>query len=153
MKICTLCKEAKPLSDFNKKKGSKDGLQPQCRVCSKKWFKKYYEDNKEKHKAVVVQNKAAYMARNAELLLETKRLNGCCLCEEQEPCCLDFHHLNPDEKKFTIAEAKSGLKTAWTTIATELSKCVCLCANCHRKVHAGLVQVNNTQVCKLPESC
>ena len=24
----------------------------------------------------------------------------------------------------------------------EIKKCVCLCANCHRKVHAGIIDLN-----------
>lgn len=33
MKHCHDCNTKKPLSDFNKRRASKDGLQPRCRVC------------------------------------------------------------------------------------------------------------------------
>lgn len=47
---------------------------------------------------------------------------------------LEFHHLDPLEKDFSI----SSRMTSWKAIVKELDKCVLLCANCHREVHDGL---------------
>ena len=61
----------------------------------------------------------------------------CCLCgfnEVQE--ALDFHHVNPEEKKFGIGDA-SAVTTALEKQLEEIRKCVLLCANCHRGVHSG----------------
>lgn len=33
MRVCTLCKQAKPLSEFNKKTRYHDGLDPWCKAC------------------------------------------------------------------------------------------------------------------------
>lgn len=33
MKTCTQCDEEKPLTEFNKRKESRDGLTPSCRRC------------------------------------------------------------------------------------------------------------------------
>jgi superfamily II helicase len=44
-KVCRKCKEEKPLSEFNKNKGKKDGLHCWCRDCVKSYIKEY---NKEK---------------------------------------------------------------------------------------------------------
>ena len=49
-KICTKCKQWKPLEEFNKKKTNKDGRQYQCRECTKEYDKRYREVNKEKKK-------------------------------------------------------------------------------------------------------
>jgi len=46
---------------------------------------------------------------------------------------LDFHHVNPREKDFTL----SSRMTSWVKIKKELDKCILLCANCHREVHDG----------------
>ena len=43
MKECTTCNISKPLSEFNKAKTSKDGLQYKCKDC----YKQYSQDNKE----------------------------------------------------------------------------------------------------------
>jgi len=57
----------------------------------------------------------------------------CVLCGYDKcPSAFDFHHLDPVEKDFVISA-----KTSWETIEPELKKCVLLCANCHREVHAG----------------
>lgn len=52
---------------------------------------------------------------------------------------LEFHHINSSEKSFGISEY--GLTRAWTKIEAELKKCILLCANCHREVHAGITQL------------
>ena len=49
---------------------------------------------------------------------------------------LEFHHLNPSEKEFTI----SGTSRGWDKIKDELDKCVLVCANCHREIHGGVAQ-------------
>ncbi len=48
MKICTKCKEQKPLGDFRKQSSTKDGLKYYCKECDDKTAKRYYEKNKKK---------------------------------------------------------------------------------------------------------
>ena len=47
---------------------------------------------------------------------------------------LEFHHLNPSQKDFTISNDRFKLKQA----VEETKKCVILCANCHRELHDNL---------------
>ena len=47
-------------------------------------------------------------------------------------CCYDFHHINPEEKKFEIAPRLDG---NFQTILEEAAKCVMICSNCHRIRH------------------
>jgi len=49
---------------------------------------------------------------------------------------MEFHHLDPSEKDFGISQ--KGYTRSWVRIKEELDKCILLCANCHREVHAGL---------------
>lgn len=51
---------------------------------------------------------------------------------------LEFHHINPQEKELTPSKVFSR---SWENIQKELDKCVLLCANCHREVHAGLLEI------------
>ncbi len=51
---------------------------------------------------------------------------------------LDLHHRNPKLKDFGISS--SGLTRAWEKNKIEADKCVLLCANCHREIHAGYKQ-------------
>jgi 5-methylcytosine-specific restriction endonuclease McrA len=46
---------------------------------------------------------------------------------------LQFHHLNPKEKDFTIGYVKHK---SWEFVSKELDKCILLCANCHSVRHS-----------------
>lgn len=145
MKKCTICQSEKPKSEFNVKKRSKDGLQNICKPCSQARSRRYYQENKQKHLAVISVNTKKYKSRVRAYLRQVKILNGCALCDETEPCCMDFHHLK--DKNFLLSRY---IKTATPVIQKELDKCVCLCSNCHRKVHHGLAEVNEDHKCQYP---
>jgi len=60
-----------------------------------------------------------------------KLKKGCAECGYNElPECLDFDHVDRTQKKFKLSR---GFKYSWKAIEEELSKCVVLCAMCHRK--------------------
>lgn len=46
---------------------------------------------------------------------------------------LEFHHLNPNEKDFSLSER--GNCVSWEKVKVELDKCILVCANCHREIH------------------
>lgn len=52
---------------------------------------------------------------------------------------MDLHHLDPSTKEFTVAAALK--KVGYERLVAEISKCVALCAICHRLLHAGLVEL------------
>lgn len=62
----------------------------------------------------------------------------CPQCGEDADCCFDFHHRNPAEKKFVVSSAPTR-GVSLDTLKKEIVKCDILCANCHRKLHAGIV--------------
>ena len=47
---------------------------------------------------------------------------------------LEFHHIDPTQKDFTISNDHFRLEEA----IEESKKCILLCANCHRELHNGL---------------
>lgn len=49
-KKCSICGETKPLSEFAKKSGRKDGTSYCCTLCNRKRHKTWYQDNKEEIK-------------------------------------------------------------------------------------------------------
>jgi 5-methylcytosine-specific restriction endonuclease McrA len=55
---------------------------------------------------------------------------------------LDFHHTDPTTKKFGLS--LSGLTRSWEKTKEELDKCVLVCTNCHREIHAGVVNIEFT---------
>ena len=58
---------------------------------------------------------------------------------ERCPEALEFHHLDNGSKDFGISQR--GDTRSWSKVKAELDKCVMLCANCHREIHAGLLQL------------
>lgn len=133
-KTCTICKHSKPLSEFNKKSSTKDGLQSKCCHCSRAMSRRHYKDNIEYYL-----DKNKRLREEKRLWLEQlKEKLECRICGESEPCCLDFHHSDPDMKDFTVSQAASWGHSL-DKIKAEIEKCVVVCANCHRKIHAGLL--------------
>jgi hypothetical protein len=48
----------------------------------------------------------------------------------------DFHHKDPSQKDFGISS--KGYTRSWKRVQEELDKCMMVCANCHREIHAEL---------------
>ena len=51
---------------------------------------------------------------------------------------LDFHHIDGKTKEFGVS--LDGITRSWKRVEKELEKCILVCANCHREVHAGILQ-------------
>ena len=124
---CKKCGKELPISDF-------DEGRHQCKECRRAYRRQHRKDKPEIHKA----QQTRRQQRVKDWLYEMK--TPCIVCGESEPVCIDFHHKNPEEKEFTISKHQSRSKE-WLT--KEISKCVCLCSNCHRKVHAGLIKLED----------
>lgn len=73
--------------------------------------------------------------RNRKTNLISLFNNKCCLCgfdKFQE--ALEFHHVNPEEKELKLS---SNIMVALDKQIDEARKCILVCANCHRGIHAG----------------
>jgi hypothetical protein len=88
-------------------------------------------------------HKDRYSERNRARRAERKKwffdnvLKGlsCSVCGENDPVCLDFHHVDPTTKEGTVSQMVNEFRSK-TSILLEVSKCEVVCANCHRKIHA-----------------
>jgi heterodisulfide reductase subunit B len=65
---------------------------------------------------------------------EYKRTRGCAFCKENEPACLDFHHVSGKKENLV-----SKLVNSRNKFLKEAAKCIVVCSNCHRKIHAGIL--------------
>ncbi len=131
-KICSSCKIEKNRYDFRRDSSRKDGYQHICKLCARGrarslYTKKYYK------KYRPVQNER--ISKNVFGINQYKS-QGCVKCPEKELVCLDLHHTDPNEKDFTISQART---LSWSKIEKELKKCIVVCRNCHAKLHAGLI--------------
>lgn len=94
----------------------------------KNWKQNEYQLNKDKHRLKQQERRKAIRE-----LVETLK-QPCVVCGEDDKCCIDFHHKDSNEKEFVIADVCIR-KWADKKIINEISKCVSLCANHHRKLH------------------
>ena len=137
LKKCSSCKVEKGIENFNKNRTKKDGFGSVCRSCSNLTSKLYYEKDKETHKTRVSARNKKIRAEHSQKLRDIKA-SGCSCCSEKEACCLDFHHLR--DKKDGVGRMV-GHRSSWRNIEKEINKCILLCSNCHRKLHAGLISL------------
>lgn len=65
-----------------------------------------------------------------------KAMGGKCVCCGYDKCdaALALHHLDPNEKDFSLGSIRANIKS-WSSIVSELRKCVLICHNCHAEVH------------------
>ena len=124
MKNCAKCKKDKSLIYFHKHNTYPDGLFPLCKLCRKTQDRKYYLKSSKKER-LLARHKSVRQEIN-ELKSKTK----CRVCKEDDPACLDFHHLR--DKKIVIARS---IGHGRNVLMKEITKCIILCANCHRKLH------------------
>lgn len=51
---------------------------------------------------------------------------------------LDLHHVN-GKKEFGIGD--KGYTRSWKKIRAEIEKCILVCANCHREIEGGFIEL------------
>jgi hypothetical protein len=75
----------------------------------------------------------------------------CNSCGRDGPAALfEFQHRNASEKDFGLSE--SGIPHRWDKTVAGLDKCVMLCANCHREVHAGVRELDDDNLLGLADN-
>lgn len=137
-KMCRTCKKNLLVCKFNRDKSKFDGYQSLCRICNNQYNRIWMAKNKErrlKYSRRYVQNnleKVRQRHQNRQRILNNLKINGCAICGYNKcPAALDFHHINPKDRKFSIKGTKLNNKD----FINELQKTVLLCSNCHRELH------------------
>lgn len=118
-KICITCKIRYPNTTDNFNKRTKlNCLNSRCKFCEALDYKKRREIIKQK-------------------TFELIGYDRCKLCNYNKyDFNLSFHHLDMIKKDINISRIQS-LKEI-EKIKNELKKCILVCENCHREIHAGL---------------
>lgn len=109
--ICNKCNQPKLKENYYFSNGKL--AQKVCKDCVRK---------KEKEKYQQVHNK----------IIEFKEKYPCKKCGCNKHYLIDFHHINPEEKDFSISE---NTHAKFETLLKEIEKCIPLCSNCHREFH------------------
>lgn len=132
MKTCSKCKENKPYDQFQKNKGQRDGYSCQCKSCLNAYNKFRYDSDESGRKEYLDKRWRSNMA----LTQRFKRYCGCKICGERDHIVLDLHHLDPSVKEKEVGRLFGCTRNK---LKEEIRKCVVLCSNCHRRVHAGTI--------------
>ena len=128
MKTCKTCKESKKESLFPT---NGNGYRTVCKCCYAAKARAKYQNNPTQ------QEKQRKRRKERKEFINSLK-TPCILCHEHDPVVIDFHHVDPSNKIKNVTDLRNCKNE---TIIAEVSKCVCLCANCHRRVHAGTVEI------------
>lgn len=138
-KKCSVCQVKKDESCFGFKNKKLGKLQSRCRECQAKYHKQHYELNKQRYLSQTKIRNKKYKKENKNFINDYKSSKGCKYCEEKTPVCLDFHHKDATVKEANVSRMKNSSHSK-KTILKEISKCIVVCSNCHRKLHAGIIK-------------
>lgn len=135
------CLECSPFKQHNTKNLSKNII-IKCKKCNDTnrdnfYFKK--SGNPFSYcKKCVNKNSIESQRKKKEFAVNLK--GGKCQCCGYNKCitALEFHHLDPSKKDSSIRFTTSSKED----ILKELLVCILVCANCHREIHAGLINQN-----------
>ena len=105
---------------------------------SKKTVTKYLNDENMK----ILKSKRIKKISASKSVIDWRRRTKVKLVEYKGGCCcrcgysksigaLEFHHLDPSEKDFTIG----GKSWSFERLKSEVDKCVLVCSNCHIEIH------------------
>lgn len=133
-KQCPGCQQPCKLTEFAFRNKAVGTRQPYCDTCRQEKAKESYQRNKKN----VVQAVIRRQKLTRDKYYVYKKTLKCVICPENESVCLVFHHLDPNTKDFEVSTFRGH---TWKKVKEEIDKCVCLCANCHAKVHAGIINV------------
>jgi hypothetical protein len=139
-KACTTCSKTRLIGEFSFRDKKNGVRRKNCKFCQSKNTKRHYSNNKE-----------AYLSRSQvrrkklkKWLMEYKDPLSCLFCKESENVCLDFHHKDPNTKVSEVSELLNSFRPMRVVLA-EIKKCVIICSNCHRKVHAGVLDISSLE--------
>lgn len=135
-KKCSRCQELKQKNDFYFKNKKLNKLQNICKTCQNTYHKKYYDQNKDAYISNSKKRNIRYRSNNKTFIDEFKNNKSCLFCQEKTPVCLDFHHIK--NKRLNVSRMKNYAYSI-KTIKKEIDKCIIICSNCHRKLHAGII--------------
>jgi len=119
LKLCPCCSTIKTRTEFYK--ANKEGKRVNGSWC----------------KACMTEQTAKRQRRYKDMYVKQK--GGCC-----QSCgfnkyngALEFHHIDPSQKDSKMS--KMTRRPDNPEVQRELAKCVLVCSNCHRMIHAGII--------------
>jgi hypothetical protein len=146
LKTCPKCKIEKNLNEFTKDRNKLSGHSSYCKKCNCDKVKQHYANRSSEYKKIQIEQKSKARTKRFEVINIIRAKYGCQICNEKEPVCLDFHHV---DQKTKISEISAlTIRNNKQKLFNEINKCVVLCRNCHAKVHKKLIDLpKNYSIC------
>ena len=148
-KTCSRCHTKRTLDNFYKSLRRKDGFYPQCKICCREQGSATYAKNPEPYKRRTKEQRAKLQPELLKLIDEIRVKYGCAFCQEKVLCVLDFHHYRHGNG-YKNRPVSRCLHRGRGALIHEINKCIVTCANCHRKLHAGLLHATANMCCNEP---
>jgi len=117
-KECSVCGEDKPISEFYRRRASKDGLMPKCKKCKKSYADAYYAKNRER----IVSHVTGYARRNREVVNATARKHYRCNAGTIAAQNKARRNRSPDKERARLA-VRSALATGGLVRPSTCSEC------------------------------
>jgi hypothetical protein len=132
MKQCNSCNEWKEEEDFNWRYKSLGIRHPTCKECQRRFRRNWYEGSaKDRHLQNVKERKIRVREEAKEFVYQYLLTHPFESCGEPDPRVLEFHHIGEKDKEISVM---IGAGYSRESILTEISKCIVLCSNCHRRL-------------------
>lgn len=127
-KYCPACQQILELSLFSSRGNA-------CKECAKARARAWYEEAKQNPDWIKKRNERVTKDGVEKKKRAIAFLGGKCQdCGGVfHPAVFDFHHLDPSQKEHNLGNILR--RKDFSSIEKELTKCVLLCANCHRLRH------------------
>ena len=134
-KKCRHCEKVYKESDFHWKIKKQGVRSNKCKTCTNQYSKAHYELHKHDYIERSRENTKKYREDGRNLIYEFKLSNPCTSCGEANPIVLEFHHLDPKQKRNDVSNmATHGYSIE--SIEQDIKKFFILCATCHRHTTA-----------------
>ena len=131
-KTCSNCILMKEISNFRRDRRARDGYQAKCKDCFKK-SEKIAKRHKEPVRKQYLKNRQSLLVDKCKTIVINHLKSSVCVdCGENDILVLDFDHIDPHTKEFSISRLVLR-GTSTQRLKKEMAKCEIRCANCHRK--------------------
>lgn len=127
-KICTCCKQDKPIEEFARKLNRR---QARCKQCFSLYTKEHYKKNKKYYRDRAIEFSKKRRPELIQFIVQYLRDHPCIDCGEKDPIVLEFDHVRG--KKYKAISKMVADECSVQTIEKEIAKCEVRCANCHRR--------------------
>ena len=135
MKSCSICQTRKSLTEFYKRDTKTNRYHAQCKACyslkRRASYAQHYQKYGQAYRERARERKRQYKAKLRKKLFDYLSDKYCASCGESDIRTLEFDHLVPIEKSFSISKGLTYGKR-WEVLEKEIAKCQILCANCHK---------------------